>query len=334
MDYARFVRLRRPIWQSFERRLAISRRMPRGLAYDDLQELALEYRQVLHDHALAAARYPGTGAARQLAALALAGTHRLTRGAERVGARDLVTHAFPRAFRRQLPALALAAGLFALAAFCGLVVAALQPALGTMLLGPKAVEELAQGRLWTQALTTTVPPVVSSSGIATNNLSVALVAWSGGVLGGIVPLYIILLNGAMLGALASVTLHYSMAGALLEFIAAHGPLEITLTLVASACGLSLGRALVAAGDRPRGLALREAARDALVVLVCSLPWFVVLALVETLVSPSPSLPVWLKLLLGCALLLLYLALALRPPLPLRQEMRADGLAPLRVEAAD
>ena len=59
---------------------------------------------------------------------------------------------------------------------------------------------------------------LSSSGIATNNLSVALTAWSGGMLAGLVPLYVVLLNGLMLGAILGVTLHYSMAGALLEFV--------------------------------------------------------------------------------------------------------------------
>ena len=159
---------------------------------------------------------------------------------------------------------------------------------------------------------TTVPPAYSSSGIATNNLSVALTAWSGGLLAGIVPLYVVLLNGLMLGATVGVTLHYSMAGELLGFIAAHGPLELTLILVAAAAGLGLGRALVAAGDHPRSVALREAGRDSLAVLLGCLPWFVVLALVEVFVSPSPELPVAVKLILGLALEGLFLALALRP----------------------
>src|SRR5436305_6993376 len=149
--------------------------------------------------------------------------------------------------------------------------AVLRPELGLTILGPEAVRGLEEGRLWTESLVTTVPPSVSSSGIATNNLTVALTAWSGGLLAGVVPLYVVLFNGLLLGATVGVTLHYSMTGELLRFIAAHGILELTLILVCSAAGLGIGRALVAAGDVPRPLALPLATRDALAGLARCLP---------------------------------------------------------------
>jgi uncharacterized membrane protein SpoIIM required for sporulation len=314
MDYARFVRLRRPLWDAFEGQLALPRRRLRHGGYGELEEMALRYRQVLHDHALAASRFPGTAAARRLRSLAVEGTRRLTgEGRERRnGPLHFFFRTFPAAFQRHLGVTGLAFALFLVAGLWGLALAVMRPALGLTILGPQAVQGLEEGRLWTESLVSTVPPSVSSSGIATNNLSVALTAWSGGVLAGLVPLYVILLNGLMLGSIVGVTLHYSMAGELLEFIAAHGPLEITLVLVSAAAGLSLGRALVAAGDRPRALAVRDAARDALAVLLGCLPWFVVLALVEVLISPSPELSVFLKAIVGLALEGLFLALALRP----------------------
>lgn len=312
MDYARFIRLRRPLWDAFGGQLAAGGK-PRNVGYDGLEEMALRYRQVLHDHALAAARFPGTAAARRLQALALAGTRRLTgEGRRRTGAAALFLRAFPAAFQRQRDLNLIALALFLLAVLWGLAMAVLRPELGLLFLGPKAVRGLEEGRLWTESLVTTVPPSLSSSGIATNNITVALSAWGGGVLAGVVPLYIVLFNGLLLGVVAGVTLHYSMAGELLRFIAAHGILELTLILVCSAAGLGIGRALVAAGDVPRPLALRAASRDALAVLLGCLPWFVVLALVEVFVSPSPEIPAGAKLVLGLALEGAFLALALRP----------------------
>jgi uncharacterized membrane protein SpoIIM required for sporulation len=315
MDYARFIRLRRPPWDGFEGQIAAPRG-GRDAGYDGLEEMALRYRQVLHDHALAAARFPGTAAARRLQALALAGTRRLTgEGRRRTGVAAFFLRTFPAAFQRQRGLILIALALFLLGALWGLAMAVLRPELGLLFLGPEAVRGLEEGRLWTESLVTTVPPSLSSSGIATNNVSVALSAWGGGVLAGLVPLYIILFNGLLLGAVIGVTLHYSMAGDLLRFIAAHGILELTLILVCSAAGLGLGRALVAAGDVPRPLALRMATRDALAVLLGCLPWFVVLALVEVFVSPSPELPAGAKLALGLALEGAFLALALRPVSP-------------------
>ena len=312
MDYARFIRLRRPLWDAFDGQLAAGGK-PRNVGYDGLEEMALRYRQVLHDHALAAARFPGTAAARRLQALALAGTRRLTgEGRRRTGAAALFLRAFPAAFQRQRDLNLIALALFLLAVLWGLAMAVLRPELGLLFLGPEAVRGLEEGRLWTESLVTTVPPSLSSSGIATNNITVALSAWGGGVLAGVVPLYIVLFNGLLLGVVAGVTLHYSMAGELLRFIAAHGILELTLILVCSAAGLGIGRALVAAGDVPRPLALRAASHDALAVLLGCLPWFVVLALVEVFVSPSSEIPAGAKLVLGLALEGAFLALALRP----------------------
>lgn len=312
MDYARFVRLRRPVWDDFERRLAGSPR-DKSLSHAGLEEMALHYRQVLHDHALAAARYPGTAAAQRLQVLALRGTHRLTRDrGEGAGIRHFFTRTFPRAFRAQLGMTGITTALFLFATFWGLAVAANRPSLGLAFLGPEAIQGLEEGRMWTESLVSTVPPSISSSAIATNNISVALTAWSGGILAGIVPLYVVLLNGMMLGSIIGITMRYSMAGELLEFVSAHGPLEISLILVSAAAGLSIGRALVAAGDRPRSLALRDAGRDALAVLLGCVPWFVVLALVEVFISPSPDLPAALKVVLGLSLEVLFLLMAIQP----------------------
>jgi len=313
MDYARFVRLRRPVWEAFERQLAASGRRP---SHADLEETALRYRQVLHDHALAAARYPGTAAAQRLRSLAVEGTHRLIRdgrnGREDDGLVRFFTRTFPALFRLHLPLIGVAAALFLLSIFWGLAITAFRPSLGTAILGPAAVAGLEEGRLWTESLVTTTPPSVSSSSIATNNVSVALTAWIGGLLAGLGPLYVLVTNGLLLGSVLGLTLHYSMGGELLEFISAHGFLELTLIVVASAAGLGVGRAMVAAGDRPRSLALRDAGRDSLKLLLGCLPWFVLLAAVEVFVSPRPELPVSLKLVLGLSLETAFLALALYP----------------------
>jgi uncharacterized membrane protein SpoIIM required for sporulation len=311
MDYARFVRLRRPLWEKFEAQLAAARK---GMSHADLEEMALRYRQVLHDHALSAARYPGTAAAQRLRGLAVEGTRALVVGRSEGsgGLFEFFTRTFPRAFRRQLGMTGIALALFLMAALWGLAITAMRPGLGIAFLGPEAIAGLSEGRMWTESLVSAVPPSVSSSRIATNNISVALSAWGGGILAGIVPLYIVLVNGLLLGSILGVTMHYSMAGELLEFISAHGPLEISLILVAAGAGLHIGRAVLVSGDRPRSLALRDAGRDALTVLLGCVPWFVVLALVEVLVSPSPELPASFKLAVGLSLEALFLALAALP----------------------
>lgn len=312
MDYARFVRTRQALWDEFERRL-LEARSGRRLDHGALETLAFRYRQVLHDHALAAARYPDTGSARRLWRLALEGTQWLQRDRGRgVGAWGFFTRAFPRAFRALGPPLLVAALLFGSAGLLGLSLSIVQPAMGTVFLGPDAMAGLREGHLWTESLTTAIPPSISTSSIATNNMGVAILAWAGGAVAGLGALWVVLLNGFMLGVIVGATLPYGMAPRLLEFVSAHGPLELTLIVVSAAAGLAMGQALVASSDRPRRDVVREAALQSLVVLGGCLPWFVVLGLVEGLISPDPTVPASLKVVLGLLLWFFFVLLAWNP----------------------
>jgi uncharacterized membrane protein SpoIIM required for sporulation len=306
MDYAAFLAIRERSWKEFEERLAEAQARPRAVGYEDLEFLALRYRQILHDSGLANARFPGTGAARRLARLALLAT-RLLRLEPRTSSFSFLrfwTDTFPRAFRRNSSNTLAAVFLFLLGAAFGLGLAAAQPSVATAVLGPDAIASLQDGRLWTESLVRSVPPSISSSAIARNNLSVALIGWAGGALAAIGALYVIFLNGFLLGAVFGVTLYYSLADRLLEFVSAHGPLEITLILVTAGAGLRMGRAVVEASDVPR--------RDALVILFGCLPWFIPLGLIEGFLSGSSAVSPGVKALLGASLLGLFLTIAWNP----------------------
>ena len=314
MDYPTFVRLRSGLWDELEAQLAEAAELGDKLTHAELERMALRYRQVLHDHALAAARFPGTGAARRLSRLAIEGTRRLSReeGGRGISPWRFFVHVFPAAFRRQAPTVGLAVALFLTFTLLGFTLTVMVPGFSTFFLRPDAIEGLAEGRLWTEDLTSTAPPSVTSSQIASNNLSVALMAWAGGAVAGFFSLWVLLINGLMLGSVIAVTMHYGMAPPLFEFIAAHGPLELTIIVVSAAGGLVLARGVVAADDRPRAEVLREAAREALVLLGGCLPWLVVLAVVESLVSPAPEVPVAVKAALGLALEAVFLLVATNP----------------------
>ncbi|MEM8961057.1 MAG: stage II sporulation protein M [Acidobacteriota bacterium] len=300
MNYATFVRLRQGFWEDFGSRIDEARRHPRRLDYDQLEALAVDYRRLLHDQALARSRFAGTATSRRLERLAIEATHLLQ--ADDRFRRWRPMHwwrvTFPAAFRRTLPAIGVSFALFLIAMSFGLVLAAIEPALGMTFLPPEAIENLRRGTLWTESIFAVTPPAVASTQIATNNLSVVLTAWAGGALAGLLSLWVILLNGLMLGAVIATTMHYGMVGPLLDFIAAHGPLEISLILVAAGAGLTVGQAMVRATDVPRGVILRAAARDAVTVALGCLPWILLLGFVEGFVSPRPELPTISKALIG------------------------------------
>ncbi len=311
MTYAEFVKRREPAWLAFENNLA----QLRQLDYEAVEQLAVDYRRVLQDYTFARDRFPGTGATRRLQQLSRSATRILLNqeSRNRSGLGVFFLQRFPRTMRRHLTTLAVSAALFLTATLFGLVLAMAQPGLSRILLGEEAIEGLKQGRMWTESLTSTTPQSVSSSGIATNNLSVALTTWVGGALAGSLTLWILILNGFHLGALFAITMQYSMAGELGEFVLAHGPLELSVIVIASGAGLLLMRGLVQFDDRPRGEMMRTMGNDSLVIMGGCLPWLVPLALIETFLSPQPAIPVAVKAAVGCAVLAVFLVVAFRRP---------------------
>ncbi len=291
MRYQSFQQLRQPIWDRMQALLGQARRSPRQLSYEQLEELTVTYRQVLHDYSLASSRFPGTAVARHLRHQVLEATHFLQRdsGSHLPSLGRFVFQTFPRAMQSLWPTLVATTALFLVLALFGFALAAVEPSMGLYFVSPKVVDGLERGELWTESIFAVTPGAVASTQIATNNLSVAITAWAGGVLGGLGALWVVCLNGLMLGSVLALTAHYSMSHALLEFIGAHGPLEITMILVSAAAGLHMGAAMVRATDQPRSVALRRAGRQSLVVLMGCLPWILMLGFVEGFVSPSTLL---------------------------------------------
>lgn len=311
MDYRRFSELRGPIWDELEQGLGRAR--DGGLDYRELERLSLLYRQVLHDHSIARGRYAGTSVDRRLQRLVLEATHRLQRdtGEELPTLRLFLFDIFPRTFRRLHPEIGLAILVFCATTLFGAALAAVEPAIATLFLPAEAIEDLSHGELWTDSILTTSSSSMVSSSIALNNLKVLITAFAGGAAAGLGALWVLLLNGLMLGSLAITTAHYGLFGRLLEFIAAHGPLELSLIMISAGAGLHIGRELVFAGDLPREERLRKAGRDALVVLLGCIPFILMLGVVEGFISPS-NLPFVYKLAIGFTIESVFLAWTFLP----------------------
>ena len=84
------------------------------------------------------------------------------------------------------------------------------------------IDKVQGGVLWTDNLLNIMPSALLSVSIFTNNIVVTLTAVSLGVLYGLGTIYIMGLNGLMLGGIFAFTAQYGMAGRLFEFVTSHG----------------------------------------------------------------------------------------------------------------
>ena len=211
-----------------------------------------------------------------------------------------------RLFRREVPAIvrelrahivATALG-FLLAAAAGWQLVAGYPALAQLFLGPETVARVEQGELWTEGMLNVLPASVLSAGIFANNIAVTVAAFGLGAIYGLGTLYILVLNGLMIGGLLSFTAQHGLHGRLLEFIAAHGFVELSVIFVVAAAGFAVGEAIARPGHRTRTAAFgRAVSRGGKLLLPCAL-LLVGAGLVEGYVSADPRFPLWFRLALG------------------------------------
>ncbi len=161
----------------------------------------------------------------------------------------------------------------------------------------------------TQKVTDPAENTAFSAEIFTNNARVALLAYGGGLLGGVGTLLALVFNGLVLGLVAGLAVEGGYSDSLWRLVAPHGVLELSLITVAGAAGLRTGWALVHPGHRTRVEALTVEGRAGVELALGSAFLLVPCGIVEGFVTPRGlSLPAALAV--GFALGGLFWALVL------------------------
>lgn len=148
----------------------------------------------------------------------------------------------------------------------------------------------------------------ASAGIMTNNIGVAFFAFAGGILLGLGTIYVLVLNGLLLGAVAAAVAQAGVTVNFWAFVAPHGVIELPAIFISAGAGLLLGYTLINPGDYDRKTALKLAARPAATLVLGVVAMLIVAGVIEAFFSPT-LLPEMLKFLfaLGVGILLvLYL----------------------------
>jgi len=275
-------------WQAADARAG---RLAHGRSDDatDAARLADDYRLLAHDLARARALMPGSRT-REYLESAYAHTHAtLHHGAWRAGSalRRLFLEETPSAVRWLAPHLTWTTLIFVLAACAGFALVHHYPELIALFASHDTIASVERGQLWTQGLLNVVPSSLLSIQILTNNIVVTLFAYCLGFLFGLGTLYILGLNGLMLGAIFAFVGQHGLAGALFGFIVAHGCVELSVMCLSGAAGAGPHERLANGGADGRLESFRAAALRTVPVLVSCAVLLVGSGFIEGFISPDP-----------------------------------------------
>lgn len=294
-----WLRRRVPDWQRLGHLLS-QQRDRTSESYDDVVELVDRFRSLGRDLSLARALLPGSSICNQLENLFLKAHEAVFRRPGRFGAQfaEVLRDDVPRVFHEMRATIWITATLFLGTGVLGWLLVGFNPELASLFASEKMIEMVQQGELWTDDILNIIPSSVLSIQIMANNIVVSLFAFVLGALYGLGTIYVIALNGFMLGGIFAFTAKYDMAGRLFNFVIAHGVVELSVICLAGAAGIQLGHALVHPGLKTRMEAFRDAVKHAGTLLPVVVLFLVGAGIIEGYISPDASFPLTVRVVVG------------------------------------
>lgn len=279
-----------------------------ALRPEELQELALLYRQIASD--LSTVREDGASSQLTTYLNRLLGrAHNLIymgRRASTGGIWTFYKDTFPAVFRETFSDTFAAFALFLVSGVIGALLGIADPGFLHHFLGVGMMNTIEQHKMWTDSIVGVKP--AASSFIMTNNITVSFATFASGVTAGIGTIYLLVFNGFQIGVIGIACWREGMSLPLWSFVAAHGVLELPAIFIAGGAGLGIARGMLFPGNLPRRLSLVIAGGRSVRLVLGTIPMLIVAGLVEGFISPS-GIPATLKFALAAllfSLLVLYL----------------------------
>jgi uncharacterized membrane protein SpoIIM required for sporulation len=306
MNVDAFVAERQVAWTELDAIVTRAKRRPHRLDSASVHRLGELYRATVADLAFARRRWPGDPVVARLEQLVLRARPAVYTGAGTSGRiSDFVRRGYWRSVAER-PLMLLLAATFLFGAVALTAVWAWRDPEHATGFVPSQYRVVAEPHHYDRPSAPTDAGTDTSlaAQIMTNNIRVTFMAFGGGLLLGVGAAFVLIQNGALLGALWGLAIGGGNGRPFLELIAPHGVLELSCIVVAAAAGLRVGWAVVAPGYRRRSDAVRDEARAAVPMIIGTACWLVVAGLVEGFVTPR-RIGVEAAVALGVALAAIY-----------------------------
>ncbi|EST52655.1 membrane protein [Brevibacillus panacihumi W25] len=289
MDITSFWHTHKASWAELEQLVERFQKKNRGIQAADIDRLTLLYKKTSAHLAYVRSYYPSDELTQYLNQL-VSRAHNLTYKQQATSWQQ-ITYFFGTYFilliQKRLTFMAIAALLFVIGGIFGYAAVMIDPLNLYYVLPAGMAEQIDPARLG-EGHDAINSPVVSTM-IMTNNMRVAILAFVSGVTFGLVPIYLLLFNGLLIGALAAVYQQAGSSYAFWAYILPHGVIELTAIFIAGGAGLYMGYRMLVPGRYARKYQFLEAVKESAQLLLATLPLFFIAGVIEGFITPSTTL---------------------------------------------
>jgi len=304
MREAAFVKQNKEKWIAFEKAISFNSNI-------DPDELANGYIQLTNDLAYAQTYYEKSKTLLYLNSLASQAHQKIYKNKKESRNRivSFWKTEFPLFFKQYHKTLGITFMIFMVAVAIGSISAIHDSTFARLILGDAYVNEtlnnIAEGD--PTAIYKGGSEIGSFLGITINNIRVGFLAFALGAFFSVGTVYILFINGVMLGTF--VTFFYTK-GVFLEAnrqIWLHGTIEISVIVIAGCAGLIMGNSFLFPKTFSRKTSFMKGAKDGLKVVVSTIPFFIIAGLIEGFITRYSNMPNWLAFLIigGSLFLIVY-----------------------------
>jgi uncharacterized membrane protein SpoIIM required for sporulation len=286
-----FIKTNSEVWKELEGFSAIiNKKGIKALSSHEVKRFLHVFRQSSHHLAYARTHYQSDSVVSYLNSL-VGKCHSHVYTVKKSSLRELwdyIIYGFPTLLRQYKGVVTAAFGFFMLGALLSFIAVLYNPENAYLFLPPGYVEAIKGGHegggQWNYPL--------MSSYIMVNNIKVSLLAFVLGITLGLGTIYVLVINGALLGALTGIVYLYGNPVSYWSLILPHGVIELCAIFIAGGGGLMIAKAMLLPGEHSRGHSLIKGAKQAVSLVVGIIFMLIIAGIIEGFFTPleiAPSL---------------------------------------------
>lgn len=280
-----------------------------GLNPKEIKRFIHLFRLSSHHLAYARTHYPNQDIVVYLNAL-VGKCHSHIYAVKKVSSRGIfsyLTHGFPQALKKERLLILSSLGVFTFGFILSLLMVLYNSAYASLFLPQQIIDVISAGEMgggaWNYPL--------MSSYIMINNISVSLRAFVWGIALGIGTIYILFVNGGLLGALTALVYLHGNPLQYWSLILPHGIIELTAIFISGGAGLMLAKGLLLPGQHSRIQSVIKAAKNSVSLIMGVVIMLIIAGIIEGFFTPLP-ISAAIKLLFAAVTGLLLVVYILKP----------------------